>query len=207
MKVSMEDTRDIEKEALNFLEQDFNQSFQQMRFYDSQIFEILKFMFSAYTILIGASVSLYQLGITKNINFSVPIASAIGVGLVFGLFMFIVIVRNRVYFVQVARYINELRNFFFEFKPLGFNNKCKMYTNYEQPPYFNWRSSQLWLCYIVATLNSILFAVLLYVVYSYMWNIAIYGFLMLFIFQLFSAIWYLKSREGKSASKAVFGEE
>mgnify|MGYP001603832446 CR=1 FL=1 len=36
---------DQEKEALKFLERDFNQSFQQMRHYDAQIFDILKFMF------------------------------------------------------------------------------------------------------------------------------------------------------------------
>ena len=37
---------DIEKESLKFLERDFNQCFMQMRHYDSQIFDILKFMFT-----------------------------------------------------------------------------------------------------------------------------------------------------------------
>lgn len=51
---------DQEKEALKFLERDFNQSFQQMRHYDAQIFDILKFMFTAYSVLIGVALGLYQ---------------------------------------------------------------------------------------------------------------------------------------------------
>lgn len=139
-----------EKEALKFLERDFNQNFQQMRHYDAQIFDIIKFMFTAYSALIGVAIGLYQFGLKENYDFSASAIAALGVGLVLGLFMFALIVRNRVYFVQVVRYINEQRGFFLAFKPMGFKNKSKMYINHEQPPYFNWRSSHSWLCYIVA---------------------------------------------------------
>lgn len=44
-----------EEEAVKFLERDFNQCFQQMRHYGSQILEILKFMFTSYSILISGS--------------------------------------------------------------------------------------------------------------------------------------------------------
>ncbi len=196
-----------EKEALKFLERDFNQNFQQMRHYDAQIFDILKFMFTAYTFLIGAAIGLYQFGLKENKDLSAPAIAALAVGLVLGLFMFALIVRNRVYFVQVVRYINEQRGFFLVFKPMGFKNKSKMYTNHEQPPYFNWRSSHSWLCYIVASLNSILLGVLLYIVYPHAWNTIIFGSLILFIIPLAIAITYLKSRENKSASEAVFGKE
>ena len=196
-----------EKEALKFLERDYNQCFQQMRHYDAQIFDILKFMFTAYTALIGVALGLYQFGLKEGKDLSAPAIAAIVVGLILGLFMFALTVRNRVYFVQVVRYINEQRGFFFQFKPMGFEDKVKMYVNHKQPPYFNWRSSHSWLCYIISTLNSILLGVLLYILYPCSWRIVIAGSLLLFIIQMSIAIAYLKTRENKSASKAVFGKE
>jgi len=198
---------DQEKEALKFLERDFNQCFQQMRQYDSQIFDILKFMFTAYSALIGVALGLYQFGLKENTNLSLPAIAALAVGLIIGLLLFAFIIRNRVYFVQVVRYINEQRGFFFNYRPMGFENLSKMYTNYNQPPYFNWRSSHAWLCYIVAALNSILLGTLLYVLYPCTWKLVIVGTTALFFLQLVIAIKYLKSRENKSASKAVFGTE
>ena len=198
-----------EKEALRFLESDFNQCFHQMRHYDSQIFDILKFMFTGYTALIGVALGFYKFGVKKGIDFSLPISAALSVGLMLGLFMFILAVRNRVYFVQVARYINEQRSLFLRYKPLGFNNKSKMYIDHLQPPFFNWRSSQFWFMCIIASLNSTLSGVLLFILLSsyHRWKIALIGFLILYSIQLIFAVLYLKSRESKSASKAVFGEE
>lgn len=198
-----------EKEALKFLERDFNQCFQQMRHYDSQLIEILKFLFTAYTALIGISIGLYQFGMKENKDLSLPAIFALSVGLLLGIFMFLLIIRNRVYFVQVARYINTQRGFFLQYKPLGFEDLSKMYTNHGQPPYFNWRSSQTLLYCIIAALNSTVFGILLFIVSAvstYKWEIVLIGSLTLFITQLAVAIFYLKSRENKSASQAVFGK-
>jgi hypothetical protein len=196
-----------EREALKFLERDFNQSYQQMRHYDSQIFDILKFMFTAYSALIGVALGFYQFGLKEKIDLALPAIAALMIGLVLGLFMFALVIRNRVYFIQVTRYVNEQRGFFFKYKPIGFENRAKMYTNYKQPPYFNRGSSHSWLCYIVAFLNSILFGVLLYILYLSSWTPAMVGCLILFILQLTIAITYLKSRENRSASQAVFGKD
>lgn len=194
---------DQEKEALKFLERDFNQSFQQMRQYDSQIFDIPKFMFTAYSTLIGVALGIYQFGLKENKNLALPAVAALTVGLVVGLFMFALIIRNRVYFVQVARYINEQREFFFKYKPMGFENLSEMYMNHKRPLYFNWWGSHAWLCYVVAALNSTLLATLLYIL-PYTWNTTIMGSPALFFLQLAIGIGYLKSRENKSASKTVF---
>lgn len=199
-----------EKEALKFLERDFNQSFQQMRHYDAQLFDTLKFMFTAYSALIGVSLGLYQFGLKENKYIALPAIAALIVGLIFGLLMFALTIRNRVYFVQIARYINEQRGFFFKYKPMGFENKSRMYTNHEQPPYFNWRSSQTVLYGTIATLNSSLFGILLFIGFSSdsnRWSITLSGYIILFIIQSAGAIWYLRSRENKSASRAVFGKE
>jgi hypothetical protein len=210
MNKTTQNISEQEKEGLKFLERDFNQCFQQMRHYDSQIVEILKFLFTAYTALIGISIGFYQFGMEENKDLSLPVIFALSVGLLIGIFMFLFIVRNRVYFVQMTRYINTQRGFFLQYRPLGFEYLSKMYANHVQPPYFNWRSSQTLLYCIIAALNSTLFGILLFIVSAlsvYKWGIVTIGSLALFIIQLVVAISYLESRENKTASRAVFGKE
>jgi hypothetical protein len=199
---------ETEKEALKFLEIDFNNSFQQMRHYDTQIFDILKFMFTGYTCLSGIALGLFQFGLKEEKDFSLPIAIALTIGLFVGVFMYFLVIRNRVYFVQVARYINEQRGFYLEYKPMGFENKSRMYTSHTQPPFYNWRSSQSWFFNLVALLNSSLFGVLLYVGfngYRCVWLIISGGIFMFLALQIALSILYLLSRENKSAEMAVFG--
>ena len=201
------ESKNYEAEALKFLENDFNQCFQQMRHYDSQITDLLKFIFTAYTALIGLAIGLYKYGLEKAIDFSSAAVASLSVGLIIGIFMFGVIIRNRVYFVQVARYVNEQREFYFKHKPVSFQNKSGMYTNSNQPPFYNWRSSQSWLSYISAALNSTLLAVIIYIICPGQWSALIIIATGLFIAQVIFAIIYLLSRENKSASKAIFGKE
>ncbi len=188
------------QEGLKFLERDFNQCFQQMRHYDSQIFDILKFMFTAYTALIGVALGLYQFGVKEKIYLIPPIIAALIIGLVLGAFMFYLVLINRSYYVRVARYINEQRKLFLAFKPLGFENVSGMYIN-ENQPYFSRESSQIWLAYIIGALNSTLLGVLLFIVFatnSYRWLIVIVSSLVLFIAQVAITIAYLKTQENKS---------
>lgn len=198
MNETIQNIPEQEKEALKFLDRDFNQCFEQMRHKDSQIFDILKFMFTAYPVLIGVSLGLYQFGLEKNVALDLPAIAALSVGLVLGLSMFALAIRNRVYYVKVVRYINEQRGLFFKYKPLGFVNKSTMYTNHTQPPFFKWHSSQTWLAYIIAFLNSTLFGVLLFIIFVsnyYKWLIVGVSCIALFNIQLWVTVLYLKSQE------------
>lgn len=104
------------------------------------------------------------------------------------------------------RYLNEQRALFLSVNPLGFQNKCKFYADYRKPPFFNWLSSQSWWLYILAILNAALLAVLLYIAKI---NIGWIIFICLTSIagQLLCGIVYLKSRENKSTSHAVFGDK
>lgn len=200
---------DLEKEFARFLERDFNQCFQHMRYYDSQILEILKFMFIAYSGLIGIALSIYKIGLSRNIELDTPAIAIISVGLVLGLCLFALIIRNRVYFVRVTRYINEQRGVFFQYKSLGFENKSGMYTDHKEPLFFNWRSSHAWFSYIVSALNATLLGVLLFLSLAPQYRIVgiLIGTLLLMVAQLSLAIYYLKSFEDKSPEETVSGKQ
>ncbi|MBC7350163.1 MAG: hypothetical protein H5U05_09345 [Candidatus Aminicenantes bacterium] len=197
---------DREIEAFRFLERDFNHCTEQLRHYDAQIIDMLKFTFTVYSALIGIAVGLYQFGLKENKNLYFPAIAALIVGLIIGLLMFALVVRNRAYFVQVVRYINEQRNFFLQIKPGGFENKSGMYIDYKMPPYFNWRSSHSWIGYILAAINASLLGGLLYLLFPKIWAGVIGGSSILFILQLILGIKYLRTRENKTTSKAIFGK-
>jgi hypothetical protein len=199
-----------ESESAKFLERDFNQCFEQMRHYDGQIIEIVKFALAAYSTIAGAALVFYRYGLDKNADFRAPALAILVVGLLLGITLLALVARNRAYFVLVTRYINEHRDFFLKDKPLGFPNQTRMYTNWTQPPYFNWRSSQALLLYSLAVLNSGLLGLGLYLLFersSCKWWIVGVSVAVALGAQLALAIVYLRTREGNSASRAVFGRD
>ncbi len=193
------------KESIRFLESDFNQCFEQVRYYDAQVVNIFKFLATFYTTIAGLALGIYKFCLEKNIDLTIALVVGLVIGLIFGILMFFLVVRNRVYFVCCMRYVNEQRKLFLSFKPLGFENKSGMYTNYSQPPFFNWLSSQSCWMYLIALLNAFLLGVILYLGKQKMCIIIIWTGL-LFLVQLLFGIIYLCTRENKSTSKAVFGK-
>jgi hypothetical protein len=201
---------DQQKEAAKFLDRDFNQCFQQMRYYDGQIIDICKFALTGYTAIVGASLSLYKYGIDKGSDFRPPAVAMLAIGLLLGMCLLALLARNRVYFVIVTRYVNEHRELFLAQKPLGFENKTRMYTNPSQPPFFDWRSSQTLLLYALALLNSGLLAIAVYLIRvnaACRWTLVIVLSALFLAAELASAVFYLVSRAKKSPSAAVFGRD
>ena len=197
-------------EATKFLERDFNQCFAQMRHYDSQIWNVCRFAFTAYIAILGTAIGMYQYSTEKNIDLIPAAMGVLGAGLALGLLLYSLAICNRVYYVLVCRYINEHRKLFLEAKPLGFENITGMYVNPTMPPYFNWRSWQSWLCYIIASLNALLAALLiLYTLdgFSWRWALTVMLGIITALLQIGMGIAYLKSREGKGGSEGVFGRE
>ena len=190
-----------------FLERDFNQCFSQLRRYESLIWDICKFTFTAYTAVLGVALGLYKYSANQNVDLTEAAIAVLMVGLLVGLSMMYLVIRNRVYYVIVARYINEHRAFFLKDAPLGFSNVSRMYTNPDKPPYFNLTSSQIWVANLIAFLNSSLLAVLVFILVDggWRWPATIAPALVLLVGQLLFSFLYLRSREGKPASEAVFG--
>ena len=201
---------DEQKEGAKFLDRDFSQCFQQMRHYDAQIVDICKFAFTGYIAVAGAALALYKYGVDKGIDYTAASVSVLTVAGIFGLMLLGLAVRNRVYFVLVTRYVNEHRRFFLREKPLGFANESRMYPNPALPPYFSWLSSQAWLTYTLALLNSAMLTVALVLLgLSRRWPALVYVVCGLAVLtaQLVGTIAYLVSRERKSPSGAVWGRE
>ena len=199
-----------DSEAAKFLERDFNQCFMQLRHYDSQIWNICRFAFTAYIAILGTVLGLYQYSVDKSLNLIPAAIGVLGAGLILGVLLYSLVICNRAYYVLVCRYINEHRKLFLEAKPFGFENISGMYVNSAIPRYFNWRSWQSWLSYIIALLNALFAALLIFYFLdgcSWCWTLTVTIGIITALIQIGSGINYLKSREDKRGSKRVSGKE
>ena len=136
----------------------------------------------------------------------VPAAIAVlGVGVLIGVFLLLLVLRNRVYTVNMTRYINKHRQFFLQAKPLGFET-TRIYMDPAKPPFFSWASSHTWASNMIATLNALLAATFVFLSLSssqFLWSMV--TFLVFLVIQVVLAILYLRTRENKSASQTLWG--
>jgi len=195
-------------DAFKILNSDFIQCFHQMRHYDGQILDLLKFSFTGYTALAGIALAVYKFGIEKKVDLTLPIVVALAIGLTMGFIILALMVRNRAYYVPLARYVNHIRGLAFNHRPLDFENITKMYINYKKPPFFHWRSTQAWMIYIESILNSALLGILLYIagVVTSINSCLILACFILMAIQIIWAALYLSSLEKKSVDEAIFGK-
>ena len=148
--------------AETFLLTDFGQCFTQLRHHDSQILDIMKFLLTGYTAVAGIAVGLHKFRFEGNkIDLTAAAYAVLCVGIVAGIVGLTLAIRNRIYFVKLGRYLNEYRELFLGQNPLGFENKSKMYDDPAFPPYLRWASTQVWLCFLIAALNSLLVTLVL----------------------------------------------
>jgi hypothetical protein len=164
------ETVNLKAEYCNdFLKNDFNQSYQQLRHYDSLNWEITKFSILELLVGIASVWAIYSFAKdTDNsntyvaMNYSWIIPSILGVSYIFSILASFLISRNRVYFAKVARYINEHRDFAFKENLTGFKNLSKFYTNPNFPTAFDKWSTQLVCLYVIQVVSSIMFGALVY---------------------------------------------
>ncbi len=164
-KATLEDS--YQKEAVAFLGRDFGEAFNQLRAYDIQIWEVLKYSFGELLASIAAAWAIFafanggtppQSDIERSLWRPVD-ATILLVSFLFGLLALQLILRNRVYFATAARYINEQRNFFLSGAPLGFKNLTHYYTDYSLPKPYASSSSQIIYMYVIASIDSILLGI------------------------------------------------
>jgi len=145
----------LQDKYLDLLIEDYNNCFEQMRYYDNQINEYIKFIITFYVAVFGTIATLFGIdGINK-----ISIIPYIKMGLIIlgllGTIFLLIIIKNRVYFVLMARYINCIRGDVF--KDLKILNSVSIYTDKNKPEYWDSYSSQILLAHVCILFNCISF--------------------------------------------------
>lgn len=147
--------------------EDFSQSMEMHRHYDSLNWQITKFAFGEILIAIGACWTVFSLDFAKDIDSLLKwyVMGAICVASwLFGILSIYTIVKNRVYFVRTARHINELRHHVLQRKPYGFSNESHFWEDPAYPKVRDFRSTQYVSFYILMVLTMTLAGVATYCV-------------------------------------------
>lgn len=161
--------------------EDFSQSMEMHRHYDSLNWEITKFAFGEILVAIGACWTVFNLDIVQdtepNLKWIVMCIICFA-SLVFGIMSIYTIVKNRYYFVRTARHINELRHHVLARKPYGFSNDANFWENPSCPKVRDYSSTQFFSLYMLIFLNMALAAATVFSLLkwnqseSYYWMVA-----------------------------------
>ena len=115
---------------------DLSECFAQLRQYDDNLRRTVEFGFGAVVTVLGASAWLVaQYHLTTFI--ATVIAILLFLSAIAGALLLMTLARNRVYFVTVARYINEIRAAYLVERPAQVANLAGMYTSYQYPRTFH----------------------------------------------------------------------
>lgn len=148
-----------------FLFHDFEQCFQQMRHYDSQCWDIIKFCFGEVLLAITAIWGLYCFSTEPenrldlvSIHFNWLTIVILLISYIFVFISSYLVARNRVYYVKTSRYVNEFRKLAIDAHPYGFKNIHNFYNDYNLPKVNEKRSTQLVALYSIISLGVLCFA-------------------------------------------------
>lgn len=139
--------------------EDFSQSMEMHRHYDSLNWQITKFAFGEILVAIGVCWTVFNLDsaneATPNLKWIVMLLICAESWL-FVMLSIYTIVKNKVYFVRTARHINELRNHVLQRKPFGFANETYFWSNPAYPIVRDYRSTQYVSFYMIVILTTAL---------------------------------------------------
>lgn len=145
--------KDFAKEVLLT---DFQQALYLHRHYDEMNSKLTNFAFAQVLVSVGACWTLLYAMVQ---NPQISILQAYSVWAVFTILLLsaafllvssLLICKNRIYFVKICRYINELRRFAIDNNDVEFKNTSKMWANPSFPRAFDKSSTQLICFYLIS---------------------------------------------------------
>jgi len=196
------------EEAVAFLGRDFDQAFSEKRRLEDQIWDVCKFAFTVQGTMIGLAVGVYRYSLGADTNLVPAALVLLAISLAVGAFLIQLMVRTRIYFVVVSRYINAQRLYFSTAEAPGTASLSWYYHDPAQPTYFSWNSTQIWATFLVSFFNAAVAGTLLFLLAHPGANrdiLSVVALVLTFLVQVIGVLRFLRSKEGRSAAVAVCG--
>ena len=128
-----------------------------MRHYNDTVISLAKFVFSILAALISGAFALFQYFSGEMYQHAIT-GSILLFSLVIGLAFLGLIVRNRLYFITVAKQVNSLRNYFLNNMELDYLKYNVCYTNPNLPKALNPWSVYTIMFWLLSLVNGFLAA-------------------------------------------------
>ena len=185
-------------ESVGFLVSEYEQCFEQMRHYNAISISLTKFVFTGFAAIASGAFALFKYLEGQNYQ-NIVIGGILLLTFVTGVIFLTLMLRNRVYFIFVARQVNSLRNYFLSNMDVDYIKYNVCYIDPSFPRAFNLWSTYTLLFFIVALINAVLVGVGSYLVITHYctgedwlrWLISLVIAVVLVVTQLIASIFYL----------------
>jgi hypothetical protein len=152
---SDQDNLNQQNRSWNFLLKEYDQCFNQMRHYDNVSVSMIKFAFSIYSALGTIAFAIYQFLYRNENSLNVIIGSIALFTFLVGFIIVLMLTRNRLYFVSVAKQVNRIRNLSIYKSKSVFDFKSALPYDPNIPKAFNIRSIYLITIFLLCFMNSV----------------------------------------------------
>ena len=155
------------EESLRYLLVEYQQCFEHMRHHNNISISLAKFIYTILAALGTGAFALFKYLEGEAYQYLI-VGSVVLFALVIGIAFSALMVRNRIYFVIVARQVNSIRNYLISRMKLDFSNYNKCYLDSSKPKAFNLNSSYLLILLIISLLNGIAGGLGYYLIANYL---------------------------------------
>ena len=192
-----------------FLHKEYELCFGQLRFYDERQTNLLKYLFTLTSTVAAAQFALYKVFNSPTHEFFLCLAFLSFVVATGSLLIFLSMLQNRLYFVFMARQINEIRGHLMKHEaPMFTENQLYTKTDFSAIKPFSIHTYKFVGAAFITTLfaGSFTYAISQLGENSYPWYSVVIVSLSVFLCLAIGGYFYLKTQGAKSADQAVHHE-
>lgn len=195
--------------ADNFLNKEYELSYEQLRYYDDRHTNMMKYLFTLTSSVATAQFAIYKLtqGFTQGFfAFQAFLSAVVFIATVL---LYLAMLRNRLYFVYMVRQVNAIRKYLLETEAKEFQNN-QLYTATDVPA-LKLLSVHTFQMLGAAILSSLFAGILTYSINPAFgkdssFTVSYIVFVVVVIIEVVGGILYLSSIKGKSADQAIHGQ-
>jgi len=148
-------------QSTQYLLAEYQQCFNHMRHYDGIIISVIKYSFTILAAVISIGFAFFKFFAGEP--YQIPVLIAIlSLAFLIGLISIILILKNRVYFVDVTRQVNSLRSYFLSNSSIDFIKHNVLPIDPAKPFCLNFGSSFFWQLFIILLLDSSILGAITY---------------------------------------------
>jgi hypothetical protein len=192
-----------------FLNKEYELSYQQMRYYDDRHDSLMKYSITLSSSVITLLLAIFEIskGFTQGFYSFLTLIS--GVIFVATVLLFLAMLRNRLYFVYVVKQINAIREYLLETEAKEFANN-QLYTTTDVPALklMSTQTIQIFGASVLSSLYAGIFTYSIYPAFGHDASMTISWivFVLVVIVESVGGSCYLASTNGKTADQVIHGK-
>lgn len=194
----------------SFLPLEYQSCFEEMRYYDTRQWEILKYLSTLAATAAGAQFAVYKLVKEPTAGFFATQSFLSFVVFAGSFLLYLMMLQNRIYFVYVTRQVNAVRKHMLNAHDKDFRKDNQMYTSVDFPAFkgFSIHTMQLTGATVISSLfaGASIYGLLRFSGYPSCLPVSFLAMVLVLAIEWTGGALYLRSEKGKTADAFLHGK-